>query len=180
MFTFVEINGMTTFETTVIGLLAVVFLAMAWMIAEFTGMKNEIRDRTGINNETLKLQLQAYERLTVLAERISLQNLISRIPAGTLSARDMHRALIETIKNESEYNNSQQIYVTAESWRAVSNLKEQNIYIINQLAAMLPAEATALDLNKQIVEYLLSNEKASLHSIVIDALNFEAKKVLTA
>lgn len=180
MFTFVEINGMTTFETTVIGLLAVVFLAMAWMIAEFTGMKNELRERAGINNETLKLQLQAYERLTVLAERISLQSLISRIPNGELSARDLQRSLVETIKNEAEYNNSQQIYVTPEAWRAVGNLKEQNIYIINQLAALLPPQANALDLKKQIADYLLSNEKASLHAIVLEALNYEAKKVLTA
>ena len=180
MFTFVEINGMTTFETTLIGLLAVVFLAMAWMIAEFTGMKNEIRERAGINNETLKLQLQAYERLTVLSERIALQNLLTRVPAAGLSAREMQRALIETIKNECEYNSSQQVYVSAEAWRAVSNLKEQNIYIINQIATLLPPQASALDLNKQIVDYLLSNEKSSLHSIVLEALNFEAKKVLTA
>lgn len=180
MFTFVEIINMTTFETTVIGLLAVVFLAMAWMIAEFTGMKSEIREHTGVKNDMLKLQLQAYERLTVLAERISLQYLVTKIPTNDLTARDMQKALIDTIKNEAEYNNSQQVYVSAEAWRAISNLKEQNIYIINQLTTVLPPQATALDLNKQIIEYLLANEKASLHAIVLDALNFEAKKVLAS
>lgn len=180
MFTFVEIINMTTFETTVIGLLAVVFLAMAWMIAEFTGMKNEIREHTGVKNDMLKLQLQAYERLTVLAERISLQHLIRQIPTHDLTAREMQKALIDTIKNEAEYNNSQQVYVSAEAWRAISNLKEQNIYIINQISAVLPSQATGLDLNKQIIDYLLANKNASLHGIVLDALNFEAKKILAS
>ena len=178
MFTFGQINAMSTFETTVIGLLAVVFLSMAWMIAEFTGMKNEIRERAGINNESLKMQLQAYERLAVLAERISLQNLIGRVASSGLSARQLQQSLIENIKIECEYNASQQVYVSAEAWRAINNLKEQNIYIINQLSALLPQQATGMDLNKQIIDYMLSNEKSTLHSIVLEALNFEAKKLL--
>ena len=178
MFTFEEINWMTTFETTVIGLLSVVFLCMAWMITEFTGMKNEIRERTGINNEALKLQLQAYERLILLAERISLQNLVLRIPTAGLTARVLQLELIDNIRTEFDFNISQQVYVSIDSWRAINNLKEQNIYIINQLAAALPAEATSLDLNKRIMDYLLSNDKATLDSIVLEAINFEAKKLL--
>ncbi len=163
---------------TMTGLAVVMFLTMAWMIAEFTGMKNEIRERLGINNETLKLQLQAYERVTLLVERISLRNLIGRIPSAGISAREMQGILIESTKTEYDYNLSQQVYVTHDAWRAINNLKEQNIYIINQLAATLPPQATALDLNKRIVDYLMTDEKASLHSIVLEALSYEAKKLL--
>lgn len=169
---------MTSFEMTMTGLAVVMFLTMAWMIAEFTGMKNEIRARTGINNETLKLQLQAYERLTLLVERIALKNLVGRLPGQGLSAREMQAALVESTKNEYDYNLSQQVYVSADAWRAINNLKEQNIYIINQLAATLPPQATALDLNKRIVDYLMTDEKASLHSIVLEALSYEAKKLM--
>ncbi|MEO5648277.1 MAG: hypothetical protein ABIQ56_07925 [Chitinophagaceae bacterium] len=169
---------MTTFEMTMTGLAVVMFLTMAWMIAEFTGMKNEMRERLGINNETLKLQLQAYERVTLLVERISLRNLIGRIPSAGISAREMQGILIESTKTEYDYNLSQQVYVTHDAWRAINNLKEQNIYIINQLAATLPPQATALDLNKRIVDYLMTDEKASLHSIVLEALSYEAKKLL--
>lgn len=171
---------MTTFEMVVLGLVAVVFLAMAWMIAEFTGMKNEIRSRTGINNEPLKLQLQAYERLAMLTERISLQNLLSRVADATLNAKQMQSALIDSIKAEYEYNVSQQVYVSPEAWKAINNLKEQNIYIINQLAATIPVQGTAMDLNKRIAEYLSSNENASLHNIVLEAVNYEAKKIINA
>jgi hypothetical protein len=169
---------MTIFETIVVVLLAVIFLSIIWLITEFSSMKSDIRDRTGINNETIKLQLQAYERLTLLSERISLPNLIGRIPNAGLSLRNMQSALVDAIKTEYEYNLSQQVYVSPEAWRAVNNLKEQNIYIINQLASTLPQHASGLDLNKHIIDYLMNNSRASLHNVVLEALNFEAKKIM--
>ena len=173
-----KIKSMSTFETIVVVLLSVILLALVWLITEYSGMKSSIKERTGINNETLKLRLQAYERLALLAERISLQNLIARLPNAGISSRQMQQALVEAIKTEYEYNLSQQIYVTPEAWRAVNNLKEQNIYIVNQLASSLPFQALAMDLNKQIIDYLMSNPKAALHNIVLEAINFEAKKIM--
>src|SRR5664279_547109 len=169
---------MSTFETIVIILLGVVFLAIIWMLTEFTSVKKEIRDRTIISPETLRIRLQAYERLTLLAERISLQNLLSRIPNAGLSSRQMQSSLIEAIRQEYDYNVSQQVYVSPEVWRAVNNLKEQNIYVVNELAATMPFQASAMDLNKQIIDFVIHNPKASLHSIVLEALNFEAKKLM--
>ena len=32
------------------------FIAIAWLLAEFRGMKDEIRERLGINNETIKVK----------------------------------------------------------------------------------------------------------------------------
>ena len=179
MFTFVgKIKSMSTFETIAVVLLAVILLALVWLITEFSGMKASIKERTGINNETIRLRLQAYERLTLLAERIALQNLISKIPHAGVTAKQMQHALVDAIKTEYEYNISQQVYVSPEAWRAVHNLKEQNIYIVNQLTTTLPFQASAMDLNKQIIDYLMSNPKASLHIIVLEALNFEAKKIM--
>lgn len=169
---------MSTFETIVVVLLGVMLLALVWLITEYSGMKAAIKEKTGINNETIKLRLQAYERLAMLAERIALQNLIARVPSAGLSAKQMQQSLVEAIKTEYEYNISQQVYVSPEAWRAVNNLKEQNIYIINQLTTTLPFQASAMDLNKQVIDYLMSNPKASLHTIVLEVLNFEAKKIM--
>ena len=90
----------------------------------------------------------------------------------------MQASLIEAIRQEYDYNISQQIYVSVEVWKAVNNLKEQNIYIVNQLAATLPPQATGMDLNKQLIDFLINNPKASLHEIVLEAINFEAKKLM--
>ncbi|MBN8862396.1 MAG: hypothetical protein J0H92_03450 [Sphingobacteriales bacterium] len=130
------------------------------------------------NFNTRPLQLQAYERLVMLSERIAIPNLISRVNTSGISAREMQLLLLESIKQEYEYNTSQQIYVSPVAWEAVRNLKEQNMLIINQVAATLPPEAGSADLNKRLLEFIMTQSKGALHSIVLEALNFEAKKVM--
>jgi len=148
------------------------------MITELNSVKKELAEKGERDPETLKLRLQAYERITLLTERISLQNLLSRVNNSGLSCRQMQISLIDSIKQEYDYNMSQQIYVSPEVWRAVNNLKEQNIYVVNQLASALPTHATAMDLNKHIIDYLINNSTASLHNVVLEAINYEAKKLM--
>lgn len=128
--------------------------------------------------DSTPLRLQAYERLVLLTERISLPNLISRLNQPGISAAEMKLILTENIKQEFEYNSTQQLYVSPMSWDAVRNLKEQNIMVINQVSGMLPLDASAADLNKKILEVLMSQPGGSLHEMVLQALNFEAKKLM--
>lgn len=130
------------------------------------------------NKELLPLRLQAYERLVLLTDRIALPNLISRVNMRGLSAKEMQYMLLQTIKQEFEHNVTQQIYVNPHAWEALCNLKEQNMLIINQVGSFLPETASGSDLNKALLELLVQNPMASLHSIVSEALSFEAKKLL--
>ena len=140
--------------------------------------RNARQTAGGEGFSTRPLQLQAYERLVMLTERIALPNLVSRVNTTGLSAREMQMLLLESTKQEYEYNASQQIYVSPVAWEAVRNLKEQNMLIINQVGATLPAEATGLDLNKRLLEFVMTQKQGALHSIVLEALNFEAKKIM--
>lgn len=124
------------------------------------------------------LQLQAYERLVMLAERIAIPNLVSRVNQPGLDARQMQLLLLENIKQEFEYNTTQQIYVSPTAWEAVKNLKDQNMLVINQVGASLPPNASGLDMNKRLMEFMMASKKATLHEIVMEALNYEAKKML--
>lgn len=168
----------TSLHLTIAGVF-MFMVAIAWLLAEFKGMKDEMRERLGINNETIKLRLQAYERLTLYAERAGLKNLVSRVSTNSFgeSAAVMHNRMIEELKSEYEYNVSQQIYVSKEVWNAVTKLKDQNIYIINQLAGGLDHQASSLDLSKRILEYSMT-QNAELNTIVLDAIQYEAKKIL--
>jgi len=157
-------------------ILIVLLLAVAYLIREVFMLREYLKKN---NPETKKLQLQAYERLTVFSERAGLRNLIGRAEVHGESAAIMHGVLIENLKSEYDYNASQQIYVSKEIWNAVTKLKDQNIYIINQLAAMLPPQATSLDLSKRILEYTMT-QQTELNSIVLDAIQHEAKEVLKA
>ena len=174
-----QICEMTIFETVTIILLLVLILAIVWMLTEFAGLKKDLENSPiQMDPETRRLRLQAYERVTLLAERIGLTSVLSRIPSSGLSARQMQGALADEIRQEYEYNISQQIYLSPEIWKAVKNLKEQNIYIVNQVGATLPQKATALDLNKQIVEFLINHPDSSMQDLVLEAINNEAKRLM--
>ena len=43
---------------------------------------------------------------------------------------------------------------------------------------MLPPDAKANDLNKQLLQLIMSQKEKALHTIVLEALNVEAKKLL--
>ncbi|MBS1915313.1 MAG: hypothetical protein JST87_03490 [Bacteroidetes bacterium] len=140
--------------------------------------ENEQKKNDDQGIDTRQLQLQAYERLILLTDRIALPNLVNRVNQPGLNAREMQLLLTQSIKQEYEHNITQQIYVSPEAWGAVRNFKEQNLLIINQVASFLPAEASGLDLNKSLLELISQNPQASLHNVVSDALSYEAKKLM--
>jgi hypothetical protein len=141
--------------------------------------KKEQKTETTVTEkfDSMPLRLQAYERLVLLTERVSLPNLISRLNQPGISAHEMKIILTENIKQEFEYNSTQQLYVSQEGWDSIRNLKEQNIMVINQVSNSLPLTASSSDLNKKILEVLMS-QPVSLHEMVLQVLNFEAKKLM--
>ena len=147
-----------------------------YLINEQRKTSKHAADKDSFN--TRPLQLQAYERLVMLAERIAIPNLVSRVNQPGLNAREMQLLLLESIKQECEYNATQQIYVSPVAWEAIKNLKDQNMLIINQVAASLPAEASGMDLNRMLLDFIMTQKKGALHGIVLEALNYEAKKIV--
>lgn len=164
-------------EETISLILATIAIFIS--ILAFFNSRNAAQQVPTPNFNTIPLQLQAYERLVLLVERISLPNLVGRMNHPQLSARELQVLLLENIKQEFEYNATQQVYVTQHSWNAVQNLKDQNMLIINQVANVLPAQSTGHDLSRQLMEVIMGQQEKALHTIVLDALNFEAKKLLS-
>jgi hypothetical protein len=128
---------------------------------------------------SIPLRLQAYERLVLLAERISLPQLISRLNQPGLNATEMKLLLVEQIKSEFEYNSTQQLYVSQLAWDAIRNLKEQEIMLINQVFSTLPSSAVAADLNRKILEVFMAQPEGALNEVVTQTLNREAKKIMS-
>ena len=52
--------------------------------------------------------------------------------------------------------------------------------IVNQLANLLPPNATAMDLNKILLEYVMTDKKGTLHEVVSEVLSYEAKKIFAS
>lgn len=165
-----------SFNTIIIvGVVLILILFIAYGL--FSKNKNPEMP-VAVNTQSQQMQMLAYERLTILVDRIALPNLISRVNQAGISAREMQLLLTQNIKEEFAHNITQQLYVSPDAWNAVKNLKEQNLLIINQYANTLPQQATGLDLNKKLLEYLMQNKKGALHEVVNEVLNFEMKKAL--
>ncbi|WP_177764990.1 hypothetical protein [Flavobacterium sp. I3-2] len=67
--------------------------------------------------------LQAYERLTILMERIDLPKLLSRVQPISNLKQDYANFLIQNIEQEYDFNLSQQLYVSEESWALITTAK---------------------------------------------------------
>ncbi|MBE2229546.1 MAG: hypothetical protein IAE96_02745 [Chitinophagaceae bacterium] len=163
-----------------LSLVSILLSALALLLALYSIFRNtqQAPPPSRPSFESIPLRLQAYERLVLLTERIALPNLISRLNQPGLSAVEMKVILTENIRQEFDYNSTQQLYVSPVSWDAVRNLKEQNIMVVNQVAASLPPQSTAADLNKKILEILMSQQNGALHEMVAQTLNHEAKKLM--
>jgi len=162
--------------------LSIIISVIAVLISLFAlfGTKDKDKDTqpTEVDPSTKPLKLQAYERLVILCERIALPNLISRTNQPNLSAREMQYLLSENIKQEFEYNASQQIYVSQAAWDAVRNLRDQSLLIINSIGKTLPADAKANDLNKGLLEIIMQQDNAALHTLTLTTLSDEAQKIM--
>ncbi|MEN9685020.1 MAG: hypothetical protein RLZZ28_806 [Bacteroidota bacterium] len=128
-------------------------------------------------SNAIPLQLQAYERMALLVDRMAIPNLISRTSHEGLLAREMQMRLTKSIRDEFDYNITQQIYIDSATWNAIKTLKEKNLLLINQVAAGLAPTATGFELNKAILEKLLNDPQGNMHELVSEAISIEAKKL---
>ena len=165
----------TLFYITV-SVLIMALIGIALLIHDRNKSRTRKTSSNSNNSELVKLKLQALERFTLYAERSSLKNLVSRTPANGLNVVGLQLNLLEALRSEYEYNVTQQIYIDPKLWQAIGNLKDQNTYIINQIAAMLPPDANGIELSKRILEYAATTD-AELSGIVLNALQYEAKSL---
>jgi hypothetical protein len=127
---------------------------------------------------TLRLRLQAYERLILFIERAHPRNLVPRLYVKGMTVSELQALTVEQIKTEFEHNMSQQIYVSPQVWNTVISVKEQEIAMINQIAQSLKPEDDAKELNARIINFIMTREDATPTEIALEMINNEAKMVM--
>lgn len=85
-----------------------------------------------IQKNTLPIRLQAYERMALFLERISIPSLVVRVSPKTSHKNDYENLLIKSIENEFDHNLSQQIYMTDECWNIIKAAKSATIQMIRK------------------------------------------------
>lgn len=134
---------------------------------------------SGTQETTIRLRLQAYERLALYIERIHPRQLIPRIYQQGMTVVDLQQALMYAINDEFEHNLAQQIYVTRQVWETVRRTKEQEIAMIGQIARNLDPVASGKELHMKIVDYVLTTEGEMPTEIALNLINEEAKRILS-
>jgi hypothetical protein len=105
------------------------------------------------------IKLQAYERIVLFLERISLESLLVRVSTPSMSASQLHSALLTTIRSEFEHNLSQQIYMSPQAWEVVRNARSNMIKILNGEFEKMPETATGMEFSRKLLESVMALEK---------------------
>jgi hypothetical protein len=161
-----------------VGVLAF-FIIKTWR--EQNNQKNSLRwqeiqaekARTSIN-----LRLQAYERMTLLCERIAIPNLIRRLRTEGTSVNDLRLALMIGIQQEFEHNVTQQIYISDKLWSILKIARDNTAEIINIAAEKLDSKADASALISEIFK-ILNEQQGDSISKAQAAIRQEASALLT-
>jgi hypothetical protein len=108
---------------------------------------------------TLPIRLQAYERMALFLERISIPSLVVRVKPLSSNKMDYENLLIKNIENEFEHNLSQQIYLSDECWSVIKASKNATIKAIRS-AAMSQAD-TSDKLREDILNETMDKQSPS-------------------
>ncbi|HMM11775.1 MAG TPA: hypothetical protein PKE03_06755 [Bacteroidales bacterium] len=94
---------------------------------------------SNLKESVFPLKVQAAERLIVLIERIKPGMIVHRHIASASSSAQLAMMMLQSIREEFEYNISQQLYVSERSWQLITAAREEITQQIHlSLAAIEP------------------------------------------
>lgn len=160
----------------------IVLIATSLIVKRFLNTELKVKQLKMLTDNqevTVRLRLQACERLVMFVERINPRQLVPRVYHPGMTVADLQAAIIYTVKAEFEHNLSQQIYVSKPVWDMVTGVKEQLIHMTGHIARQMEADAPGKELHNKMIEFLLSADGQLPMDIAANLINEEAKNVLT-
>lgn len=109
-------------------------LVVYFLIRQFTQQQYQLKGlelRASQKNDSIAMRIQAYERLTLLSERIGLGPLVLRLSDPEMTSTQLKNALLIAIQQEYEHNLTQQIYTSNELWRMIELLKDNTMKVVS-------------------------------------------------
>jgi hypothetical protein len=160
---------------------ALLVLLTAWlMIRNMLSSEHDRRRQELIlqNSKTVTpIKLQAYERIVLFLERISLESMIVRVNSPEMTASQLHSTLLATIRSEFEHNLSQQIYMSQPAWEVVRSARSNMIKIINTEAEKMAPSSSGLDLSRKLLETVMELDKEPTR-VAIEFIKAEVAKMI--
>jgi hypothetical protein len=154
----------------------IVFATVYILIQQFLQKQYQIlvlEQRQKQQHIALPLRLQAYERLSMLVERISIPNLLFRLRSEKSKAAALRVAMLLAIQQEFEHNVTQQVYVSDKLWNILRAARQDTENTINGIAEKVDPKAPAEELAGILLNYLATQEITALDKAQI-AIRTEA------
>ncbi len=139
----------------------IVFLTVYTLLKQYLENQYKIRMldlKQSQQKTTTRLRLQAYERLSLFCERISIPSMILRLRNEKMNATDLRLTLMIAIQQEFEHNITQQVYVSDQLWQIVKIARDDAVNIINLVYNSIEPNTTAREYSNAIVHYLENRE----------------------
>ena len=114
--------------------------------------KNKLQLLTGNQKYVTPVRLQAYERVILLLERITIESLALRIQKPNMKSIQLQILMLGTVRKEFNHNLSQQLYISTSAWLAVKNAKEQIVRAINLTGTKMNPKLNASDFSKALMQ----------------------------
>lgn len=133
----------------------IVFATAYFLIKKFLDQeyqKKLIDLRREVQKDVVPIRLQAYERIAMLLERISPNNLVMRVYDKNMSAQKLQEELLKAIRTEFDHNLSQQIYISPATWGLIKASKESIIKLVNTASIRITDGASGIELSKIILQ----------------------------
>lgn len=125
-----------------------------------SGMNTDSKNVKEKGDPLQPLRLQAYERFVLFLERSNSSALVFRMNSQGLTASQLQALVVKTIREEFDYNLSQQLYISNQLWDMIKNAKEESIAMVNQAASELPPDTGSEELVRAV--YSLTMQKTTL------------------
>jgi MFS superfamily sulfate permease-like transporter len=168
-------------DLLMITLPALIVFFTAWVLLRNLIKNDQDKRRQEIvlqNSRTVTpIRLQAYERIVLFLERISLESLLVRVSSADMTAQQLHSALLNAIRSEFEHNLSQQIYMSQQAWEVVRNARSNMIKIINSEAEKMPVDSSGMSFSKQLLEKIMELEKEPTRAAIEYVKNEVARMI---
>ena len=160
---------------------ALIVFFTAWILLKNMISLDQDKRRQEIILQTSRtvtpIKLQAYERIILFLERISLESLLVRISTTDMSSSQLHTTMLSAIRSEFEHNLSQQIYMSPQAWEVVKNARSNMIRIINTEAETMSPGSSGLALSQKLLERIMEIESEPTRA-AIDYIKAEVARMI--
>ncbi len=156
----------------------IILAAAVWFFMKYylKTEKDKMLLQIGLKNKEIitPVRLQAYERMTLLLERIEPSKVILRNVSLGQTAAQFQQTVTRNINDEFDHNLSQQLYISSQAWELIRKAHQSVLSFINDAASKVESDAPASDLARLLLQDEAAEELADI-SKALEYLKNEAR-----